>query len=287
LPEIEAAEKFMEADLALISDAAREAGEIAMRYFRNDPDVWMKSGSSPVSEADIAVDKFLRKTLSAARPDYGWLSEETADTPGRLAARRTFVVDPIDGTRAFIDGRDIWCVSIAVVEEGLSLAGVLECPARGEFYEAVASGPALLNGGAIVVSAGAVSADGESVTSKLGGRSSPLRIAGPKAMLQASPDFMRRGPDIAYIPSLAYRIAMVAKGALDATFVRPHSHDWDLAAADLILRRAGGRLIERDGRQPFYAGANPRHGALAAGSGPLLAQMQTVIAGRGVDGKDW
>lgn len=271
MPEIEVAAKSAAEDLALISDAAREAGEIALRYFRNDPDVWMKGGSSPVSEADIAVDTFLRRTLGTARPDYGWLSEETVDTPGRLSARRTFVVDPIDGTRAFIDGRDVWCVSIAVVEDGVSLAGVLECPAKGEFYEAAADGPALLNGDAISVAT--VNA-------------SP-RIAGPKAMLQAGPDFMRRGPAIAYIPSLAYRIAMVAMGALDATFVRPHSHDWDLAAADLILRRAGGRLVERDGKPPFYAGPDPRHGALAAGSGALLAQMQTVIAGRSVDGKDW
>lgn len=271
MPETEASTKSMAEDLALIRDAAREAGEIAMRYFRKDPDVWMKSGSSPVSEADIAVDRFLRQSLGAARPDYGWLSEETLDTPGRLSARRTFVVDPIDGTRAFIDGRDIWCVSIAVVEDGRSLAGVLECPARDEFYEASGKGPALLNGTAIAVTAPQVSAP---------------RIAGPRAMLQAGPDFMRHLPDIPYIPSLAYRIAMVAKGALDATFVRPHSHDWDLAAADLILRRAGGRLVARDGSEPAYATANPRHGALAAGSGELLQQMQAVIAGRGGDSQN-
>ena len=253
-------------DLALIRDAAREAGEIAMRYFRNDPDVWMKNGTSPVSAADIAVDGFLRRTLLAARPDYGWLSEETADNLERLHARRTFVVDPIDGTRAFIEGRDVWCVSIAVVEDGLSLAGVLECPAKGELYEAGRSGPALLNGGTIAVAAGT-----------RGG--SDLRVAGPKAMLRAAPSWMRGGPDIPYIPSLAYRIAMVARGALDATFVRPDSHDWDLAAADLILRRAGGGLVERDGAPPAYGGADPRHGALAAGSGPLLAEMAGVIAG--------
>lgn len=271
MPVSEAITKAADDDLALIRNAAREAGEIAMRYFRNDPDVWMKSGSSPVSEADIAVDRFLRKTLSEARPDYGWLSEETVDTPGRLSARRTFVVDPIDGTRAFIDGRDIWCVSIAVVEDGLPFAGVLECPAKGEFYEAGAAGPALLNGTEI----------------KVAREISPSpRIAGPKALLRAAPAFMRSGPDIAYIPSLAYRLAMVASGALDATFVRPHSHDWDLAAADLILRRAGGRLIEQDGTQPVYAGADPRHGALAAGSGALLAQMQTVIAAHGGPGGD-
>lgn len=252
------------ADLALIRDAAREAGAIAMRYFRNDPEVWMKDGASPVSAADIAVDTFLRRTLSAARPDYGWLSEETVDSPERLAARRTFVVDPIDGTRAFIAGRDVWCVSIAVVEGGLPLAGVLECPARAELFEAALRGPALLNGKALAVTPAPSSAP---------------RVAGPKTMIEAAPAFVRSGPAIPYIPSLAYRIAMVATGALDATFVKPHSHDWDLAAADLILRRAGGALVGPDGAAPAYAGADPRHGALAAGSGPLLATMKAVIAG--------
>lgn len=251
------------ADLSLIRDAAREAGEIAMRHFRNDPEVWMKEGASPVSAADIAVDTFLRRTLSAARPDYGWLSEETVDTPERLVARRTFVVDPIDGTRAFIQGRRTWCVSIAVVEAGAPLAGVLECPAKGEFYEAQGDGPALLNGAPI----------------KVAPAHADPRVAGPKAMLQQAPSWMRGGPEIPYIPSLAYRIAMVASGALDATFVKPNSHDWDLAAADLILRRAGGGLVERDGAPPAYAGADPRHGALAAGSGRLLTEMRTVIAG--------
>ena len=259
------------ADLALIRDAAREAGTIAMRHFRNDPDVWMKNGTSPVSAADIAVDTFLRETLIEARPDYGWLSEETVDNPARLSRRRTFVVDPIDGTRAFIEGKNTWCVSIAVVEAGSPLAGVLECPAKGEFYEAGAAGPALLNGAELKIAA---------ATSSLAGP----RVAGPKAMLQQSPSWMRGGPEIPYIPSLAYRIAMVASGALDATFVRPNAHDWDLAAADLILRRAGGRLVERDGSAPAYAGADPRHGALAAGSGTLVEAMARVIAGLGEGG---
>ncbi|MGO4842995.1 inositol monophosphatase family protein, partial [Rhizobiaceae sp. 2RAB30] len=93
------------------------------RYFKRNPQTWLKGGHSPVSEADYAVDHYLRETLTAARPDYGWLSEETADTPARLEARRTFVVDPIDGTRAFLEGASTWCVSIAVVEDGEPLAG--------------------------------------------------------------------------------------------------------------------------------------------------------------------
>lgn len=252
----------IEADLALIREAAREGGEIAMRHFRRDPETWLKNGTSPVSAADIAVDDFLRRTLRAARPGYGWLSEETADSPERLSARRTFVVDPIDGTRAFLDGRRTWCVSVAVVEEGKPLVGVLDCPARGEFYEATLAGPALRNGAAIGVAQ----------------PGSAPRVAGPKAMLAEAPAYMRAGPSIPYIPSLAYRIAMVASGELDATFVKPNSHDWDLAAADLILRRAGGQVLDRTGMPPSYAGPQPRHGALAAGSGALLRAMADVIS---------
>ena len=133
-------------DLALISEAAREAGRIALGFFKQSPEVWMKGGTSPVSEADYAVDRFLRETLTAARPDYGWLSEETADSAGRLAASRTFVVDPIDGTRAFLDGRSTWCVSIAVVEDGHPLAGVLDCPATGEIFSASAGKGACKDG---------------------------------------------------------------------------------------------------------------------------------------------
>jgi myo-inositol-1(or 4)-monophosphatase len=263
LQESETSLPALEADLALIRDAAREGGEIAMRHFGKDPETWLKDGSSPVTEADIAVDEFLRLTLLAARPDYGWLSEETVDNPERLSARRTFVVDPIDGTRAFIEGKRTWCVSIAVVENGVSLAGVLDCPARQEIYAATLDSDATLNGQKISVS--------------VQGREP--RIAGPKQLISLAPDYIRSGPTIAYVPSLAYRIAMVASGELDATFVKPNSHDWDLAGADVILRRAGGAVLDTTGNPPRYAGPKPRHGALVAGSGALLRDMANVISG--------
>src|SRR5690606_563905 len=129
------------------------AGEIAMRHFRNDPETWFKEGSSPVSEADIAVDEFLRRELLSARPDYGWLSEETADNRERRKARRTFVVDPIDGNRGLLEGTPTRCVSIAVVDNGISLVGVLDFPAKQEIYEAPLASDALLNGAKITVSA--------------------------------------------------------------------------------------------------------------------------------------
>jgi len=250
-------------DMDLLREAAHEAGAIALRYFGKDPQVWMKGGTSPVSEADYAADAYLRETLLAARPDYGWLSEETADDAARLLARRTFVVDPIDGTRGFLQGLDTWCVSVAVVEGGRSIAGVLECPARGETYAALPGGGAFLNGSPVTVAK----------------PRQQLHVAGPRPFIDQLPAHWRERLDrAAYIPSLAYRLAMVASGALDATFVKPNAHDWDIAAADLILREAGGHLVTREGNAPAYGGEVIRHGALAAGSGELFAAMAAVIA---------
>ena len=140
------------ADLALIREAALKAGDIAMGYFRKNPDVWYKGGRSPVTEADISVNTYLNEKLSAARPGYGWLSEENEDDRAQRRQDRVFVVDPIDGTRAFVNGEDVWCVSIAVVEAGVSLAGVLVCPARREVFEAAEGAGATKNGKQITVS---------------------------------------------------------------------------------------------------------------------------------------
>jgi myo-inositol-1(or 4)-monophosphatase len=178
-------------------------------------------------------------------------------------ARRTFVVDPIDGTRAFLDGKSTWCVSVAVVERGRPLAGVLECPAKAEFFAAALGHGATKDGRAISVA----------------GSREPALVAGPRAIIdQAVGQIGRRIDRASYIPSLAYRIAMVAEGVLDATFIKPHAHDWDIAAAELILTEAGGRLAEPSGSPPIYASADPRHGLLVAGSGPLLDAMVGAIA---------
>lgn len=264
MPEVETTDLIeTSADLALLARAAEEAGRIALRYFGKEPQVWMKEGVSPVSEADYAADAYLRETLLAARPDHGWLSEETADDPARLKARRVFIVDPIDGTRAFLEGRSTWCVSVALVENGRTVAGVLECPVKRETYWALPGQGAFCNGRRIGVRV----------------PSPQPEIAGPKAMLDAMPEpWGRRMVRAAYVPSLAYRLAMIANGSLDATFVKPNAHDWDIAAADLILHEAGGRLLDSRGRRPLFGGEAIRHGALRAGSGALLDAMGGVIA---------
>lgn len=250
-------------DLDLLAGAAREAGRIALSFFNRKPEVWLKNGSSPVSEADLAVDRYLRETLMAARPSYGWLSEETVEGPLRLESRRSFVADPIDGTRAFLEGKRTWCISIAVVEAGRPIAGVLDCPATGEVFAAgIGSG-----------------AHRDERRIRVAAPRDPALIAGPKPMIEAAHGHIRRAVDrVSYIPSLAYRIAMVADGRLDATFIKASAQDWDLAAAELILSEAGGEIRGAGGEAPLYATGDPRHGPLAAGSGPLLESMVAALA---------
>ncbi len=238
-------------DMMLLEDTARQAGRIAMRYF--DPshanEVWTKKGDSPVSEADFAVDDFLRHTLLEARPGYGWLSEETEDDAARLTARRTFVVDPIDGTRGFLEGRRQWCISIAIVEEGRPVAALLECPAMDRTFSALANGPARLNGTDLPRLA-----------------TDSIRTVTASRKLNALIE-QRYRKDLKvhpFVPSLAYRIAMVAAGEIDAAFARPGAHDWDLAAADLVLTAAGGMLTDVEGRRLTYNQAVIRSDSLLA-----------------------
>ncbi|MDR0253861.1 MAG: 3'(2'),5'-bisphosphate nucleotidase CysQ, partial [Brucellaceae bacterium] len=184
------------ADLQLIREAAAEAGRIALRYYGKDPEVWLKNGQSPVSEADLAVDRFLQEFLLQARPDYGWISEETATDQQRTGRRRAFVVDPIDGTRAFLAGDNQWCVSIAVIEDGKPRCGVLDVPVRKEVLTAVRGQGAFQNDRAI------------SAHLPDNGRSYPVAMS--RSHFNELPEGFRSKVAFAsYVPSLAYRIAKV------------------------------------------------------------------------------
>ncbi len=250
-----------QADLDLIATAAREAGSVALTFFGQSPEVWWKNeGRSPVSAADHAANRCLEEQLRAARPGYGWLSEETDDDLVRLDCETLFVVDPIDGTRAFIAGKKTWCVSVAVVHRGKPVAGVLVAPALGEEYSASAEGTALKNGKPICV------ADFRP--------SERLRVATAQDVVNAFDATIRgRIERVEHIPSLAYRIAMVAEGRIDATLVKPNSHDWDLAAADLILARAGGKLVDLNGDALVYNRPEVSHDVLCAATEGELPEL--------------
>ncbi|TBY41824.1 3'(2'),5'-bisphosphate nucleotidase CysQ [Rhizobium leguminosarum] len=257
-----------QSDLTLIADAAREAGAVAFGFFNQSPEVWWKNEDrSPVSAADFAANKTLETILRKARPDYGWLSEETDDDAERLSRETLFIVDPIDGTRAFLGGQKVWCVSVAVVHRGRPVAGVLYAPALEELYEAVEGGVALKNGVPFTVSAA--------------GAEEMSRLAIGDDLLKTFPSAFRdRVTREKYIPSLAYRIAMVADGRLEGTFVKGNSHDWDLAAADLILVCAGGGLVDIEGQPIVYNRAEVTHKVLCAAPTRRLGEFLAAFAER-------
>ena len=221
-------------DLDLLRDAALEAGKLALAM-RPGVKTWSKEGGSPVTAADLAVDDLLKTRLLAARPDYGWLSEETADDPARLGCRRVFVVDPIDGTVAFIRGRPWWVVSVAVVEAGRPVAGVLVAPELDQTYEAETGGGARLNGGPIAPSGRETLED--------------AAVLGDRRVLTA-PGWPPLRID--HRNSVAYRMAQVADGTFDAAVALSGKCDWDLAAADLIANEAGAMVSDHRGQAFIY-----------------------------------
>jgi len=226
-------------DLDLILEAAKEAGELALSARESGLKIWSKDGGSPVTDADLAVDTLLKTELGAARPDYGWLSEETADDPARLSTTRQFVVDPIDGTVAFMKNKPWFAVSIAIVENGKPIAGVVHAPALDETYAATLDGPATLNGAPIA----------PSITDKLFGAA----MLGDANMF-AHPAWREPWPEmrIESRNSIAYRMCLVAAGTFDAAVALSPKSEWDVAAADLICRRAGAMLSDHRGQQFAY-----------------------------------
>ncbi len=222
-------------DLVLLVAAAEAAGRIALRYWRQAPQSWEKEGGAgPVSEADLAVDRELSLHLRAERPEYGWLSEETPDDPARLDCAQVFILDPIDGTRAFLAGEEAFAVSLAVATEGEVTAAVVHLPARGQTYAARLGGPAMLNGRPIRASA-REAVDGADVLT--------TRAAlAPEAWPGGVPDLKR-----SFRASLAWRLCLAAEGRHDAMLTLRDTWEWDSAAGSRIAEQAGCVVTDRTG----------------------------------------
>jgi myo-inositol-1(or 4)-monophosphatase len=242
-------------DLPLLIEAAREAGRIATGYSGKEAKRWDKpDGAGPVTEADLAVNEMLEAHLQAARPDYGWLSEETEDSADRLDRDRVFIIDPIDGTRSFAEGSGTWAHALAVADRGIVTAAVIYLPLRDLMYVAAAGKGAFLNDAAISPS------DPTSM------EAADVLVARPN--MDAAhwrrgnvPGFRR-----SYRPSLAYRMALVAQGRFDGMLTLRPSWEWDIAAGDLILREAGAKCSDRHGMPLRFNNPHPKlNGVVAAG----------------------
>jgi myo-inositol-1(or 4)-monophosphatase len=250
LADADTADRIWTRDAALLQDTVREAGALALSMFRTELKNWTKGASSPVSEADIAVNDLVEKRLRTATPNYGWLSEESVDDDERLGKQLVWIVDPIDGTRAYLAGREDWCVSVALVAGSSPVLAAVFAPVTNEFFFAVRGQQATLNDIPVQASAGTAL--------------DFSRMAGPKPLVQRlspSTDDITLYPRIG---SLALRLCRVADGGLDAAFAGGQSRDWDLAAADLIVHQASGNMTALSGDAIEYNRRDVTHGVLVA-----------------------
>jgi myo-inositol-1(or 4)-monophosphatase len=223
-----------DADFDLLRAAVREAGTLAVEFLKKKFRRWNKPDNSVVTEADLAVDALLKERLGAARPDYGWLSEETPDAAARLGRQTLWIADPIDGTRAFAEGTDEWCVAVALVRDGAPALAAVYRPLKEDFYEAAKGQGAFLNGVRLAVKPA---------------RATP-RIIGPVPALKS----LAARLDLTPVPGgrvpLAMRLAFVAAGDIDGALSPTPKHDWDLAAGALLVSEAKGAITCADGT-PF------------------------------------
>jgi myo-inositol-1(or 4)-monophosphatase len=250
-------------DLKLLEETVHQAGPIARKYYGGDYKQWSKEGGSPVTEADLAVNKYLCDQLTAARPDYAWLSEENTDDPARLSRRTVFIIDPIDGTIAFLKNRPHFTICAAIVVDGRPCCGVVYNPISEELYSARVGGGAHRNGAAIHVGAG----DRLESCAMLGDRTQLTGAPWPAMHVQNR-------------NSVAYRLVLVADGSADASVSLTPKRDWDLAAADIILHEAGGRLTDARGAALLYNQPVTRQASLVAANPVLHAEIIGLLSGR-------
>lgn len=245
--------------MELLVRAVRTAGHIALTY-RGMAKSWTKDDGSPVSEADIAANDSLFEILRGERPDYGWLSEENGAMDGSDA--RTFVVDPIDGTRAYLRGDTLWTVVAAILDEGRPVAAAIFRPYVDTLYTARRGGGANRNGRPVRVST-RTALDGARVS-----------IPGP---VYRDGGFAAAGVERAKnVASIALRLAKAGEGRLDGVVCKPGPHHWDLAAADLFVHEAGGTMTDYSGETLNYAAACTSHGPTVAGPPELAAALRRM-----------
>ena len=215
---------------------------------------------SPVTDADMAVNAVLEELLRNARPDYGWLSEESADDPARLGAERVFIVDPIDGTRSFIEGSDSWAHSLAVARDGEITAAVVFLPMRERFYSAALGEGTRLNDATVHASGVATLETAQVLATKPSMQ--PDHWRSPMPELQRS-----------HRPSIAYRLGLVAEGRFDAMLTLRPSWEWDIAAGALLLSEAGAMISDRSGQPIRFNAPHPKHDGVVAANPALHGEI--------------
>lgn len=230
----------METLLQTAIEAAREAGALILKYYKSSYEIQEKGYHNPVTTADHAADARLKKILQAAEPEFGWLSEETVDSMERLSKSKVWVVDPLDGTKEFIEGVPNFVVSIALVENGVPVLGVLFNPVTHETFTAIKHGGAFLNNQPIHCSEKSVPADMTIYNS----RSETRRgLWNP---------YQEKFAQLEAVGSVAYKLGLTAAGKADVFASLRPKHEWDVCAGHCIINEAGGKMVTTEGREVTY-----------------------------------
>lgn len=250
-------------DLARIKQALLRAGDVLARFSAADVDVRFKGANSPVTKADMAVDEALRRELP--RPDEGWLSEESADSQARLDRRRVWIVDPLDGTREFLDGVPHWTVSIGLAEDGEIVAGGVYNPSTRELFLGTPETGTTLNGEPVRVTS----------TARMTGA---VVLANRWALRKRPADFTDHGFRVQIVNALAYSLALIAAGRADAMWSRSAKAEWDTAAGTALIAGAGGRVTTYDGTPLRFNAWPPRAPGLIATNAMIRADVRRFVA---------
>jgi myo-inositol-1(or 4)-monophosphatase len=258
------------ADLERAMRAARGAGELALKGWEGDLAVRHKSPDQPVTIVDIAADRLLHEVLLRGRPDDGWLSEESHDSPDRLQRRRVWIVDPIDGTRSYVARRPEFTISIGLADAGEIVLGIVFNPATGELFRAIRGQGAFLDdaGGTRRLS----------VRAMANGRG--LLLASRREIRDGEFEPFREDWDIAPLGSTAYKLARIAAGEADGVVSRGPKSEWDIAAGVLLVSEAGGRVTDLDGGRPSFNRPLPLVNGIVAGGGVydrLAEQTRSLV----------
>jgi len=253
--------------LQLGIEAARTAGAITLKYYGGRYEVGQKGHDDPVTTADLEADTCLREILLGTCPDYGWLSEETVDDPERLARERVWIVDPIDGTKEFLQEIPEYVVSVALIENGEPIVGVIYNPARDDLHAALRGGGAFLNGQRVFC------------TDVPRLDQATLIVSRSETRRGEIAPFLTHLKQVRPIGSVAYKLALVSAGAADLNASVQSKNEWDVCAGDLLVREAGGRMVDLTGQVRRYNQENPLIAdGLVAGNPSLTEQMLRLIS---------
>jgi myo-inositol-1(or 4)-monophosphatase len=251
-------------ELKLAEMAAREAGDIIMGLFGRDYRIEEKGKGNPVTTADLEANRKIREVIQGRYPNDGWLSEEDKDNTDRLSASRVWIVDPIDGTKEFIEGVPQFAVCIGLVVDGQPVLGVVYNPAEDKLFRAAKGRGALLNGRPIHVS----------TREQMEGAFLLVSRSEPKRKFQPFMELCRLEP----VGSIAYRLARVAEGAGDATLTFRSVHEWDVCAAVMVVEEAGGVVIDGGGNRLVFNRPEPLRRGVVASNEPLANSLQVMLS---------